>query len=377
MSATLELAKQLIALPSVTPEDGGCQHLLADRLQALGFSIERLPFGDVSNLWACLGEAGPSFCFAGHTDVVPAGPMSDWNTDPFVPTEQNGFLHGRGSADMKGSLAAMITATERFLASSPELNGRLCFLVTSDEEGRAVHGIRKVVEVFQERGETIDYCVVGEPSCSDKLGDTLRIGRRGSLSGTLTVKGVGGHIAYWQRADNPIHKALPALHKLTIEQWDSGESAFPPTSFQISNVHAGVGANNVIPDTMMVEFNLRYSTELTAEEIQQRVEAILSNEGIEFDLDWHLSGEPFLTEKPELIGQMQLAIQAVTGMTAENSTGGGTSDGRFIAKLGTQVVEFGPCNGTIHKPNECVSMADLEQLSEVYERVLHGMLTTG
>ncbi|MCG8413684.1 MAG: succinyl-diaminopimelate desuccinylase, partial [Pseudomonadales bacterium] len=291
-------------------------------------------------------------------------------------TEQDGFLHGRGSADMKGSLAAMITATERFLASSPVLNGRLCFLITSDEEGRAVHGIRKVVEVFQERGEVIDYCLVGEPSCSDKLGDTLRIGRRGSLSGTLTVKGVGGHIAYWQRADNPIHKALPALHKLTTEQWDSGESAFPPTSFQISNVHAGVGANNVIPETMMVEFNLRYSTELIAEEIQRRVESILSAEGVEFDLDWHLSGEPFLTEEPELIDQMQAAIQAVTGMNPENSTGGGTSDGRFIAKLGTQVVEFGPCNGTIHKPNECVSMADLEQLSEVYERVLHGMLTT-
>lgn len=375
MSATLDLAKQLIALPSVTPEDGGCQHLLADRLQAMGFNIERLPFGDVSNLWAWLGESSPTFCFAGHTDVVPAGPLGDWHTDPFVPTELEGFLYGRGSADMKGSLAAMITATERYLATSPTLQGRLCFLITSDEEGRAVHGTRKVVEVFQERGEQIDFCVVGEPSCSDQLGDTLRIGRRGSLSGTLTVKGIGGHIAYWQRADNPIHKALPALHKLTIEQWDNGDSPFPPTSFQISNVHAGVGANNVIPETMMVEFNLRYSTELTADELQYRVEAILNNEGVDFDLDWHLSGEPFLTEEPELIEQMQSAIQSVTGRTAENSTGGGTSDGRFIAKLGTQVVEFGPCNGTIHKPNERVSMAELDQLSEVYERVLHGMLS--
>ncbi len=376
MSATLNLARELIALPSVTPNDNGCQSLLADRLHAKGFSLESLPFGDVSNLWAFLGESGPTLCFAGHTDVVPAGPLSDWVTDPFVPKEKNGFLYGRGSADMKGSLAAMIIAAERFVAKGIKPQGRLAFLITSDEEGRAVDGIRRVVELFLQRSEKIDYCVVGEPSCTEQLGDTLRIGRRGSLSGNLTVKGVGGHIAYWQRADNPIHKALPALRRLTTEQWDHGDSPFPPSSFQISNIHAGVGANNVIPETMTVEFNLRYSSLLTAKSIQKRVEAILTAEGVEFDLDWHLSGEPYLTKSTGLIEHAESAIMAVTGQQAERSTGGGTSDGRFIAKLGCEIVEFGPCNGSIHKPNERVSLIELEQLTEIYERIMTRLLVS-
>ena len=375
MSATIELARQLIARPSVTPQDQGCQQMLAERLQGLGFTIENLPFAEVSNLWATRGKAGPTFCFAGHTDVVPAGPLTDWHSDPFVPTERDGFLHGRGSADMKGSLAAMITATERFVAAATEVHGRIGFLLTSDEEGQAVNGTRRVVELLRQRGERIEYCVVGEPSCSEQLGDTLRIGRRGSLSARLTVNGIGGHIAYWQRADNPIHKALPALQQLTTEQWDQGNTRFPATSLQISNIHAGVGANNVIPATVVVDFNLRYSTELTAARLQQRVEAILAAAGlVDFDCDWHVSGEPYLTEATELSDAMQTAIGAVTGRQAELSTGGGTSDGRFIARLGTQIVEFGPCNGSIHQPNERVALAELEQLSAVYEQVLHTLL---
>ena len=374
MSATLDLAKQLIEIASVTPEDGGCQDILAQRLEQLGFTIEHLPFGDVKNLWATLGEASPTLAFAGHTDVVPAGPLEDWDTEPFNAVEQGGFLLGRGAADMKGSLAAMITAAERFLSSAPKLNGSLAFLITSDEEGRAVDGIRKVVEEFRRRDQHIEFCVVGEPSCSEKLGDTLRIGRRGSLSGTLIVKGIGGHIAYWQRADNPIHKALPALHKLATTTWDSGGSPFPPTSFQISNIHGGVGANNVIPETVSIEFNLRYSTELVAGEIEQRVESILNEFDVEYELDWHLSGEPFLTEEGKLIEHAAAAIKEITGIDPELSTGGGTSDGRFIAKLGTQVVEFGPRSGTIHKPNEMVSIDELEKLSTVYERIMQSML---
>ena len=374
MSATLNLARQLIALHSVTPDDAGCQQLLADRLSAIGFTIESLPFGEVSNLWACLGDSGPTLCFAGHTDVVPAGPLSDWDTDPFVALEKDGFLYGRGSADMKGSLAAMVIAAERLVARTAELRGRLAFLITSDEEGRAADGIRQVVKLFLQRKECIDYCVVGEPSCSERLGDTLRIGRRGSLSGTLTVRGTGGHIAYWQRANNPIHKALPALQRLVTERWDSGTSPFPPTSFQISNIHAGVGANNVIPNTMAVEFNLRYSSLITAEELQMRVEAMLREEGVEYDLDWHLSGKPYLTEKTDLIRHAETAIKAVTGLKAERSTGGGTSDGRFIAELGSEIVEFGPCNATIHKPNERVGLGELEQLTDVYARMMSSLL---
>ena len=374
MSATLELAKQLIEIASVTPEDGGCQDVLAQRLEGLGFSIELLPFGDVKNLWARLGDEGPLLTFAGHTDVVPAGPLSEWESEPFQAIESDGFLYGRGSADMKGSLAAMITATERFLHSKPTLKGSLAFLITSDEEGRAVDGTRKVVELFKERGQHIEYCVVGEPSCHEVLGDTLRIGRRGSLSGTLAIKGIGGHIAYWQRADNPIHKAFPALHELVTATWDSGDTPFPPTSFQISNIHGGVGANNVIPETLMVEFNLRYSTELDSDEIEKRVENILKDHNIDFDLEWHLSGEPFLTENGVLIEHTSAAIAEITGTQPEHSTGGGTSDGRFIAKLGTQVVEFGPCNATIHKPNERVKIQDLEKLSAVYQRIMESML---
>ncbi len=374
MSATLDLTKQLIEIPSVTPVDGGCQDVLAQRLEKLGFTIEHLPYGDVKNFWARLGDQSPVLAFAGHTDVVPAGPLTDWNTEPFQPTEKDGYLYGRGAADMKGSLAAMITAAERFLASQPTLTGSLAFLITSDEEGRAVDGTRKVIDHFLEIGRHIEYCVVGEPSCADSLGDTLRIGRRGSLSGTLTVKGIGGHIAYWQRADNPIHKALAPLHQLTSTAWDTGDSPFPPTSFQISNIHAGVGANNVIPETMLVEFNLRYSTELTADEIQARVEKTLDDSDLSYELDWHLSGEPFLTEGGKLISEATTAIADITSVQPEHSTGGGTSDGRFIAKLGTEVVEFGPCNESIHKPNEKVRIQDLEDISRVYEAIMHAML---
>lgn len=374
MSATLELTRQLVARPSITPDDQDCQQLLADRLSALGFQIEHLRFGDVDNLLASIGNVGPLLLFAGHTDVVPPGPVEEWSHDPFTPVEKDGLLYGRGSADMKGSLAAMFVAAERMLESNPAIRGRLGFLITSDEEGVAVDGTRKVVELLRERKEDVAYCVVGEPSCSTKLGDTMRIGRRGSLSARLRVKGIEGHVAYPQLANNPIHKALLPLHELASRSWDEGNESFPATSFQISNFNAGVGANNVIPGSATIEFNFRYSTELDAETIQQEVEKTLADHKLDYSCDWHLSGEPFLTTESTLIETVSNAVKKVTGIEPKQSTGGGTSDGRFIATLGTQVVEFGPCNSSIHKTDEHVKTDDLDKLTDIYQLIMEELL---
>ncbi|MFN3162078.1 MAG: succinyl-diaminopimelate desuccinylase [Pseudohongiellaceae bacterium] len=373
MTATLELTRALINRASVTPEDAGCQTLLGDRLSALGFRVEHLPFAEVSNLWAEIGSHGPLLVFAGHTDVVPPGPESDWQSDPFTATEKDGFLYGRGAADMKSSLAAMVTACERFLAGR-QPKGRIGFLITSDEEGVATHGTREVMTTLLQRGVQIDYCVVGEPSSSEELGDVIKVGRRGSLSARLSVYGVEGHVAYPHLASNPIHLALPALTALTREQWDAGNAEFPPTSLQISNIHGGVGANNVIPGKLILDLNLRYSTELDAATIKQRVTAILDAAELQYELDWHLSGEPFLTHPGELRTAMLDAIREVTGRNADCSTAGGTSDGRFIAPTGAQVAELGPCNATIHKVNERVRISDLEPLSEIYQQIISRLL---
>ena len=369
MSATLDLAKQLIQRASISPEDIDCQQILAQRLIKLGFKIESLPFGKVSNLWAELGKEGPLFVFAGHTDVVPAGPIEEWSFDPFSPTEHEDFLYGRGSADMKSSLAAMIVATENYLASNKP-NFRIGFLITSDEEGHAINGTRKVMETFNSQNRNIDYCIVGEPSSSKRLGDTIKIGRRGSLSCKLKVQGIKGHVAYPELASNPIHSALPALAKLTAAAWDAGNENFPPTSFQISNIHAGVGANNVIPDSMEIDFNLRYSTELDAETIKQRVEMILAEDGFDYQTQWHLSGEPFLTKESQLIDAVKRSVEEVIGIKPALSTAGGTSDGRFISPAGAQVVELGPCNATIHKIDERIRISDIELLTETYTKIL-------
>ena len=369
MSATLDLAKQLIQRASISPEDIDCQQILAQRLIKLGFKIESLPFDKVSNLWAELGEEGPLFVFAGHTDVVPAGPIEEWSFDPFTPTEHEDFLYGRGSADMKSSLAAMIIATENYLATNKP-NFRIGFLITSDEEGHAINGTRKVMETFNSQNRNIDYCLVGEPSSSKRLGDTIKIGRRGSLSCKLKVQGIKGHVAYPELASNPIHSALPALTKLTGAAWDEGNDNFPPTSFQISNIHAGVGANNVIPDSMEIDFNLRYSTELDAETIKQRVEMILAEDGFDYQTQWHLSGEPFLTKESQLIDAVTRSVEEMIGIKPALSTAGGTSDGRFISPTGAQVVELGPCNATIHKIDERIRISDIELLAKTYAKVL-------
>jgi succinyl-diaminopimelate desuccinylase len=378
MSTTLDLAKQLIALPSITPDDGGCQQLLAHRLTAMGFTVESLPFGPVSNLWAITAGDGPLFVFAGHTDVVPPGPLKQWKFDPFTPTEHDNCLYGRGAADMKSSLAAMITAAERVLTNRT-LNGRLAFLITSDEEGEAVDGTRAVMDLLKTRGIKIDYCLVGEPSSSKRLGDTIKIGRRGSLNGKLKLRGVQGHVAYPQLAANPIHQALPALSELSQMQWDAGNASFPPTSFQISNMKAGTGANNVIPEVMEIEFNLRYSTQLDAETIKTRVQDCLDRHGLtenefSYDIDWQLSGKPFLTATGSLIDVVCESIESVTGNVVERSTAGGTSDGRFIAPMGAELVELGPVNTTIHKVNEHTNIQELENLSEIYQLILERML---
>jgi len=369
MSATLDLAKQLIQRASISPEDIDCQQILAQRLIKLGFKIESLPFDKVSNLWAELGEEGPLFVFAGHTDVVPAGPIEEWSFDPFTPTEHEDFLYGRGSADMKSSLAAMIIATENYLATNKP-NFRIGFLITSDEEGHAINGTRKVMETFNSQNRNIDYCLVGEPSSSKRLGDTIKIGRRGSLSCKLKVQGIKGHVAYPELASNPIHSALPALAKLAATAWDAGNDNFPPTSFQISNIHAGVGANNVIPDSMEIDFNLRYSTELDAETIKQRVEMILAKDDFDYKTQWHLSGEPFLTRESQLIDAVTRSVEEVIGIKPALSTAGGTSDGRFISPTGAQVVELGPCNATIHKIDERIRISDIELLAKTYTKVL-------
>jgi succinyl-diaminopimelate desuccinylase len=374
MSDTLELALDLIRRPSVTPEDAGCQALMMQRLAAQGFCTEPLRFGDVENFWARRGRAGPVFCFAGHTDVVPPGPRDLWHSDPFQPAIRNGILYGRGAADMKGSLAAMVTASERFVARYPNHRGSITFLITSDEEGPAVNGTVKVIEKLQGRSEAIEWCLVGEPSSTSRVGDVVKNGRRGSLGGVLVVQGVQGHVAYPQLARNPVHAAVPALTELTATEWDQGNEFFPKTTFQISNIHAGTGATNVIPGTCEVAFNFRYSTENDPDSLRTRVEALLERHDLDYAITWNSSGLPFLTPGGALIEAAQAAIQTVAGITTQLSTAGGTSDGRFIAPTGAQVVELGPCNATIHQVNECVAVEDLDTLSAMYEQILVQLL---
>lgn len=374
MSATLDLSIDLIGRPSVSPEDGGCQDVMAARLAALGFNVEHLPFGKVANFWARRGTVSPVLCFAGHTDVVPPGDTGQWQSDPFMPEVRDGYLYGRGAADMKGSLAAMVTACERFIAANPDHHGSIAFLVTSDEESIAVDGTRRVMETLQARNEAIDYCIVGEPSSSDSLGDVIRNGRRGSLNGILTVHGTEGHVAYPTLADNPVHRFLPALAKLAATTWDNGNRYFPPTSFQVSNIHAGEGTNNVIPGTLHVLFNFRFSSEQTAQSLQDKTEAIFNAIDDNYTLEWQLSGNPFLTEAGVLTDAVCKAVHSVTGTDTQLSTSGGTSDGRFIAPTGSQVVEIGPSNHTIHKINECVAVKDLDDLSAIYETILVNLL---
>lgn len=374
MSNTLELAKTLISRASVTPDDAGCQDIMISRLQAIGFKVEKLRFGDVDNFWARRGNTNPLYCFAGHTDVVPTGPEDQWQTPPFTPTIKDDYLYGRGACDMKGSLAAMVTACEQFISEHPNHNGSIAFLITSDEEGPAINGTVKVVEHLENRNEKITGCIVGEPSSSSRLGDVIKNGRRGSLGCTLTINGVQGHVAYPQLAANPIHLFAPALTELSNETWDEGNDFFPATSFQVSNIKAGTGATNVIPGELQVVFNFRFSTEVTHEQLQQRVTAILDKHELDYDLQWNLSGLPFLTKSGELVNASLSAIKLVTGQDSILSTAGGTSDGRFIAPTGAQVVELGPVNATIHKVNECVKVEELDALSDVYKTMLEQLL---
>jgi succinyl-diaminopimelate desuccinylase len=373
-SPTLDLAMELISRRSVTPEDDGCQELMISRLEKLGFRIERLPFEEVTNLWARRGDSGPLFCFAGHTDVVPSGPEEQWQFPPFEPRIEEGYLCGRGAADMKGSLAAFVTAVERFVANHPDHEGSIALLITSDEEGPFINGTTRVIDHLEARNEKIDWCIVGEPSSTEKVGDVIKNGRRGSLSGTLKVRGIQGHVAYPHLVRNPIHEAAPALAELAATVWDEGNEFFPPTSFQISNIHAGTGATNVVPGHVDIEFNFRFSTEVTADELKVRVRDILDRHGLEWDIDWILSGNPFLTAAGSLVDAARESIRTVLGYETELSTSGGTSDGRFIAPTGAQVVELGPCNATIHKINERVRASDLDDLSHLYENILARLL---
>jgi len=372
---TLELAKQLIARPSLTPDDAGCQELMIERLKPLGFEIHRLRFGKVDNFWARRGTAKPVIAFAGHTDVVPTGPREKWTSDPFTPTIRDGFLYGRGAADMKGSLAAFITAIEDFVAQHPNHKGSIALLITSDEEGPSVDGTVKVVEWLEARGEKIDYCLVGEPSCVSCLGDTLKNGRRGSLNGKLTVHGKQGHIAYPHLVRNPIHLAAPALTELARTEWDRGNEFFPPTSFQISNINAGTGADNVVPGHLDLKFNFRFSTAVTESELKTRVEGALRQHMLDYEVQWSLSGKPFLTQPGALVEALRAAVKSELGVDTSLSTSGGTSDGRFIAPTGAQVVELGPLNATIHQIDECVRVDDLSNLSRVYAHTLAHLLT--
>lgn len=378
MPTALELAKNLIARRSVTPEDAGCLELIAARLTALGFACERLdstgPTGRVANLWARRGAAKPLVVFAGHTDVVPPGPLEKWHSDPFTPTEREGRLYGRGAADMKSAIAAAIVAVERLLADW-QPNGSIAFLLTSDEEGEATDGTVKVIEALEARNETLDFCIVGEPTSVGRLGDTIKNGRRGSLSGKLTVFGKQGHVAYPEKVKNPIHRAAPALAELAAAHWDIGNEFFPPTSFQISNIHAGTGATNVVPGTCEVLFNFRFSTASTAESLQQRVHHILDRHGLEYEIEWTLGGKPFLTPPGRLVAALSAAIEAETGIAPELSTSGGTSDGRFIAEICPEVVEFGPVNATIHQIDECIALADLEPLTRIYQTAFRELLS--
>jgi len=374
-SPVLEFAKDLISQPSVTPEDANCQEMIIARLEAVGFKIERLNFGDVINLWAVHGESGPILAFAGHTDVVPTGPVENWTSHPFEPEIRDGYLYGRGAADMKGSIAAMTIAAERFISEHPDHSGRLAFLITSDEEGPAIDGTVKVIEHLQQQGEQITWCVVGEPSSTNKLGDVIKNGRRGSLNGELQIQGKQGHIAYPHLADNPIHGGCPALADLISEHWDEGNDFFPATSFQISNINGGTGATNVIPGVLDVVFNFRYSTEVTQQQLQDRTEAILDRHQLNYQLEWKLSGLPFLTEPGDLVDAAQRALTEIMGSKAELSTSGGTSDGRFIAPSGAQVIELGPCNATIHQVNESVLVEELDQSAEIYQRIMANLLS--
>ena len=375
MNSTLELARALIACPSVTPADAGCLDLIEARLRPLGFDCTRLPAGEVDNLWAVRGTHGPCLAFAGHTDVVPPGPLDAWSRPPFEPQVVDGKLWGRGAADMKGSLAAMVVAVERFVARVPTHRGRIAFMFTSDEEGPATDGTVRIVEHLREHGIKVDWCIVGEPSSHLRLGDTVRVGRRGSLNGRLTVHGVQGHVAYPERADNPIHRALSALQELAARQWDQGNAFYPPTSFQISNINAGTGAENVIPGRLEVWFNFRYCTEQTEAGLREAVQRLLAAHDVRCELAWHLSGAPFLTAGGRLVEVVQQVLNARLNVQPELSTGGGTSDGRFIAPLGVEVVELGPINASIHKIDECVDVAELEELAQVYEGILGGLLT--
>lgn len=375
MSATLELTLDLIGRQSVTPQDGGCQAVMAARLEQLGFRIEPMRFGIVENFWATRGSAGPVVCFAGHTDVVPTGPLEEWLCDPFRPTVRGGVLYGRGAADMKSGLAAMITATEEFVGAHPEHGGTIAYLITSDEEGPSVDGTKRVVEALRARGQAIDFCIVGEPSSEREIGDTVKIGRRGSLSGRLTVYGVQGHVAYPQLAENPVHTLAPALAELTGRQWDQGNEHFEPTTFQISNLNAGTGAPNVIPGELKARFNLRYSPVQTIDGLKETVESILRRHKVRYSLEWYLSGEPFYTPPGRLSRAVQEAVREVTGSDPALSTGGGTSDGRFIAPMGAQVIELGVVNRTIHKVNECVRIGEIDALHRMYASILRRLLT--
>ncbi len=375
-SKTLSLARDLLARRSGTPEDAGCQDLMIARLEPLGFKIEHMRFGDVDNFYARRGTSGPLLVFAGHTDVVPTGPLDQWNTPPFEPTIKDGMLYGRGAADMKTSLAAFITAIEEFVAAHPDHNGSIGLLITSDEEGIAVNGTVKVVEVLQARGELIDYCIVGEPTSNKVVGDMIKNGRRGSLSGKLTVKGVQGHIAYPHLIKNPIHMVAPAIKDLVETTWDNGNEYFPPTSWQISNINGGTGATNVVPGEVEILFNFRFSTASTEENLRERAHAILNKHQLKYDLEWEYSGKPYLTPKGNLVEAISAAIEQAYGVTPELSTTGGTSDGRFIADICKQVIEFGPLNATIHKLNECVGVADIEPLKDTYRITLEKLLLT-
>ena len=373
-TATLALTKQLIAEPSVTPDDKHCQTLLAERLQAIGFTIEAFHFGQTKNIWARKGTTEPVLCFAGHTDVVPSGPVEKWTSPPFEPTEREGKLYGRGAADMKTSIAAFVTACERFVAQHPQHQGSIALLITSDEEGDAHDGTTKVVDALQARDEKIDYCIVGEPTAVNQLGDTIKNGRRGSLSGNLVIKGKQGHIAYPHLAKNPTHLFAPALAELVAMEWDQGNDYFPPTGFQISNIHAGTGATNVIPSTLTVQFNFRFSTESTESSLKQRVHAVLNQHGWDYDLTWSLSGQPFLTEARRLTEVAQQAIAEVCGVEAELSTSGGTSDGRFIKAIARELIELGPVNASIHQIDEHIELVAIPQLSAIYEAMLKRLL---
>ena len=375
-SETLRLTEDLIARASVSPTDGGCQAVMIQRLAAIGFTVENLRYGPVDNFWATRGSGGPLFCFAGHTDVVPSGPLDEWQSDPFLPVIKGGLLYGRGAADMKSGLAAMVTACEEFVKRHPAHRGTIAFLITSDEEGPSVDGTRRVVEALRERGQRIDWCLVGEPSSEKTLGDTLKIGRRGSLSGRLTVHGIQGHIAYPQFADNPVHALAPALAELAARTWDRGNEHFQPTTFQVSNISAGTGAPNVIPGELKARFNLRFSTEQTVDGLKAVVAEILGRHEVKHTLEWFISGYPFLTVPGELSKAATRAVQEQLHITPKLSTGGGTSDGRFIAPMGAQVIELGVINETIHKVNECVRVADIDALHRLYVRTLELLLAS-